>query len=126
MNGTETSFNFEHLAPKDFKSSSITTLNNQISIEIAVQDKPKTPRKRYRKSRRNEYSANSEEIIIQNVAFNGNHLETAYLLAVRITNKLIKDGLYSYFGPICFIDISKKAKAENQICTACLGKFNSY
>ncbi len=63
-----------------------------------------------------------KEIILKNVSYvcNSNE-ETAYLLAIRISNKMIAEGIYNHFGPIHYVDIPEKTSYENT-CTACLGK----
>lgn len=67
-------------------------------------------------------SVSRREIMMRDVPFVNSPEETAYLLAVRITNKMIKDGWYELFGPICYIDVVKDGEFYHT-CTVRLGKF---
>ncbi len=70
----------------------------------------------------NKKSKKNKEVILKNVTFVCNSSEeTAYLLAVRITNKMIAEDIYNYFGPIHYINIPEKDSFDST-CTACLGK----
>lgn len=65
-------------------------------------------------------TASRREIMMRDVPFVNSPEETAYLLAVRITNKMIKDGWYELFGPICYIDVVKDGEFYHT-CTVRLG-----
>jgi hypothetical protein len=70
-------------------------------------------------------TSSRKEIIFRDVPFINSPEETAYLLAVRITNKMIKDGWYELFGPICYIDVVKDGEF-NSTCTVRLGNIQFF